>query len=279
MGELSYVKQNYIRYIDSIVKNNKISHAYLIEVGNYEEDLSYVYTFIKMILCGLTYEELLKSDNKIINLVDTGNYPDISIVSSDTSVINKSLITGLQKEFSNKSLLDGKRIYIIQEAEKLNASSANTILKFLEEPEEDIVAFLITNNRYHIIETILSRCQILSLKEEHFNVNVDDNFSDFLDAVVHPNNFFMRYNSYIKDLFSEKAVFKEKLMEVENVILSYLSSEEGIFEEDISFILDRVEKKELIRVVSIIEDELPKLDFNVNYKLWIDSFFSKLIGG
>ena len=53
-----------------------------------------------------------------------------------------------------------------KEADKLNMSSANTILKFLEEPEDDIVAILVANNRYAVIETILSRCQVLSLKNK-----------------------------------------------------------------------------------------------------------------
>ena len=35
----------------------------------------------------------------------------------------------------------------------------------------------------------------------------------------------------------------------------------------------------LLNRISIIEGELPKLDFNVNYKLWLDSLFSKLIIG
>ena len=39
----------------------------------------------------------------------------------------------LQKEYHNTSLLGNKRIYIIMHAECLNASSANTILKFIEE--------------------------------------------------------------------------------------------------------------------------------------------------
>ena len=59
---------------------------------------------------------------------------------------------------------------IIKETEKLNASSANTILKFLEEPEDGIIAILLTDNRYHVLDTILSRCQILSLKENEFKL-------------------------------------------------------------------------------------------------------------
>ena len=39
----------------------------------------------------------------------------------------------LQKEYSNTSLLNNKRIYIIKNAEKMNQASGNTILKFLVE--------------------------------------------------------------------------------------------------------------------------------------------------
>lgn len=277
MAEISNIKENFIHYIDGIIENNKVSHAYLIEVNNYEEDLQYIYSFIKMILCNLKYEKLDHSDNPIIHQIDSGNYPDISIISSDTSVINKSLITNLQKEFSNKSLLDGKRIYIIKEAEKLNGFSANTILKFLEEPEDDIIAFLVTDNRYHVIETILSRCQVLSLKEDKISYELDDNIIDFLDCILHPNQFFLRYNYYIKEVFVEKSILKEQLSFVENILLSYL--EGNLSSDEIVTMLSSIENKDIIRILSIIEDEIPKLDFNLNFKLWIDSLFAKLIGG
>ena len=278
MAEITNIKENYIHYIDGIIKNNKVSHAYLIEVNNYEDDLKYVYDFIKMILCNISYNELKNSDNPIIHLIDSGNYPDISIISSDTGVINKSLIINIQKEFSNKSLLDGKRIYIIKESEKLNGFSANTILKFLEEPEDDIIAFLLTDNRYHVLDTILSRCQVLSLKDDSFIIELDDDLIDFLDCIIHPKNFFIKYNYYIKDVFVEKNVIKEHLMVVENVLLSYLEDHSKV-DDNVSKMLSNKNINEIIQIISVIEDELPRLDFNVNFKLWCDSLFAKLIGG
>ena len=32
--------------------------------------------------------------------------------------------------------------------------------------QNDIIALLLTDNRYHVIDTIISRCQILTLKED-----------------------------------------------------------------------------------------------------------------
>ena len=116
----STIVENYINYIDSIIKNNRISHAYLIELSDYDNDIKYVFDFIKMILCNVSYSELSNCNNSIISLIDSNNYPDLYVIGSDTDIINKSLIIDLQKEFSNKSLLGGKRIYIIKQAEKLN---------------------------------------------------------------------------------------------------------------------------------------------------------------
>ena len=278
MAEESVVKKNYIQYIDGLILNHRISHAFLIEVDNYDKDMVYVYNFIKMILCNCSYKELEKNDNPIIHQIDQNNYPDLRVISSDTNVINKSMIIDLQKEFSNKSLLGGKRIYVIEEAEKLNGYSANTILKFLEEPEEDIIAFLITKNRYHVIETILSRCQVLSLKGEQSSLVLDDIILDFLDCILNPNHFFIQYNHYIKDVFVDKNVMKEHLILIENVIITYLENCNSL-EDKYNKLLSKKEQKDLVKILSIIEDEVPKLEFNVNFKLWMDSLFSKLIGG
>ena len=278
MADLSIIKKNFIKYVDSIIDHHKVSHAYLVEVNNYEDDLSYVYHFIKMILCDLSFEDVDQSDNPIIHQIDTNNYPDITVVSSDTSVINKSLILDLQKEFSNKSLMNGKRIYIIKEAEKLNGYSANTILKFLEDPEDDIIAFLITDSRYHVIDTILSRCQILSLKDDPLISETNDRILDFIDCILHLNSFFMKYHYYIDDLFIDKSAVIEHLFITENIFVCYLENAASI-DQTLYDLLCSVDQSTIIHILSIIEDEVPKLNFNVNFKLWCDSFFSKLIGG
>ena len=51
------------------------------------------------------------------------------------------------------------------------------------------------------------------------------------------------------------------------------------FNEKIGDILSKIEESKLLTYLSIIENELPKLEYNINYKMWIDSLFSKLIIG
>ena len=58
MNQVSLIVQNYIQYINKVISNHKLSHSYLIEINNYDEDLSLVYSFIKMIFNDCTYEDL-----------------------------------------------------------------------------------------------------------------------------------------------------------------------------------------------------------------------------
>ena len=158
----------FYKIIDNISSFNRLSHAYLIEVDNYDDDYQCILDFVKLILCGRNDKnsKCLNCGNcNICSQIDSGNYVDLKIIEPDGNLIRKKQMTSLQEEFNNKSLLDNKRIYIIEECEKMNQSSANTILKFLEEPEDDVVAILIADNRYHVIDTIISRCQIISKRK------------------------------------------------------------------------------------------------------------------
>ena len=54
---------------------------------------------------------------------------------------------------------------LIKEAEKMNSSAANSLLKFLEEPPGDFLAVLETDAVGRILPTIQSRCQVLHFQE------------------------------------------------------------------------------------------------------------------
>lgn len=284
MNELSSVKKNFIDHINNLIVRGKISHAYLIEVSNYNEDFELILSFIKMILCNIKYEELLDADDKIIKLIDNNDYPDVSIVSTEGNIIKKDSMIDLQKEFSNKSLYGSKKIYVIKEAEKLNDHAANTILKFLEEPEDNIIAFLIADSRYHVIETIVSRCQVLSLKDDIDITNDYSFLSDYISYIMNPNDFFINYNTIISKDGFDKTMFKSYLEQIERVFLKVLSTRStrdniddlvGLSES----LFDKISNGQLINYISIIEDEIVKLDYNINFKLWLCSFFARLIGG
>lgn len=277
---------NFFNIVQKLIEFNKISHAYIFEVDDYDRDFQYVLDFVKIILC--------QKENKVTNLhncnecnlcklIDSNNYLDLKIIEPDGTFIKKKQLLDLQVDYSNKSLLDNKRVYIIKEAEKLNSASANTILKFLEEPEDNIVAILVTKNRYHLLETILSRCQVLSLKSNIDVVTNLDTIISFLKCLIKKDDLFIKYAEMINNFLSDKVMAKQFFNDLEIILINYLScsidSVDFSCEQEVFSILRNVSFNDIVRYISIIEEEISKLEYNVNYKLWIDSLFARLIGG
>lgn len=282
MEKLSNVKKKFFNYVDRIIMNNKVSHSYLIELDNYDDDINYVFSFVKMILCNLIYDDLLNSKDKTINLIDSNNYPDLKIIEPIGTSIRKNQLIELQKDYSNKSLLNGKRIYIIKYADKLNVSSANTMLKFLEEPEDNIIAILLTDNRYKLLETIASRCQILSIKENDTSSYYDDNILELLNCVVNPSLFFIKYKYIYENVIVDKNNLIELIHVIESFIINYIKYNNSLienFDVTINDILKKSDNSYLLFVLSTLEEDIDKLQYNVNLKLWMDSLFSKFILG
>ena len=78
--------------------------------------------------------------------------------------IRKRQIKDLLQEFSRASVEPGPRIYIIDEAEKLNQEAGNTLLKTMEEPGNEIYQIMLTTQLSGMLKTIVSRAQILHFK-------------------------------------------------------------------------------------------------------------------
>lgn len=65
------------------------------------------------------------------------------------------------KKLSITSYDGGFKVLIIWQPEKMNATSANKLLKMLEEPPDDTFFFLVTHHLDQILPTILSRTQLV----------------------------------------------------------------------------------------------------------------------
>lgn len=276
MDEIVDYNEKFVGVIENIISFNKLSHAYIIEVNDSDSDYLLVKAFVKFILCKNNVKKVsdLNCDKcEICRLVDDGNYPDILVIEPDGKEIKKGQLLDLQKEYNNKSMLDSNRVYIIKEADKLNLAAANSILKFLEEPEDNIVAILLTKNRYQIIDTILSRCQIIALKKKNSS-NADlDNALSFIRYMLKNGELFVNYKEILDNIMPDKLVAKQILEQVKLIFIDYLE------ENDVMIDLSNVDKNKIVTWVLILESEMKKLDYNVNYKLWLDSLYVKLIGG
>jgi DNA polymerase-3 subunit delta' len=120
----------------------------------------------------------------ICHRIDNNNFTELKIIKPDGLWIKKDQLIELQEEFRMKSLEGNKKVYIIDGAEKLNSQAANSILKFLEEPEPNIIALLITSDVHNVLPTIVSRCQVVSLKGSDDGESSDINFDSISNKTL-----------------------------------------------------------------------------------------------
>lgn len=124
----------------------------------------------------------------------------------------------MMEKFSNKSVYGTYQIYVIHHAEMLNLSSANTILKFLEEPENNIIAVLLSTHRYKVLPTILSRCTVMTLKQEKSNmIDVNDNqilIKLLNNLLIDTEPLIILFNDYYESLFQTKELSLDTLKKI-----------------------------------------------------------------
>ncbi len=307
--------QNTQPIVYKILKNaiidDQYSHAYLIETGGFYDAINFVMAFSKSLLCPL--KKLTKencAECHQCEVIDSGNFPEIEIIAPDGLWIKKEQLQNLQKEFNTKALIGNKRIYIINQAEKLNKSAANSILKFLEEPEGNIIAILMTDNIYNVLSTIRSRCQILRLKSSNKNIDASNPIQKIIKIIKQENEMddetlelktskvieFINYYEknhlntllYIGKLWNDYINSKEELNYAYEIMIDYykdilnykLNKALDIFEinNDIKNIAQKNTQEEICEKINKLVELKELIKYNINSSLLMDKLIMSLEG-
>lgn len=146
------------------IERNRMSHAYLIQGSRGTGKKSFARLIAMTLLCEVRQGVEPCQACNTCHRIMTGNHPDLHWIEPNGRTIKNEQIDLLRKEFVYTGLETTKKIYIVSSAETLTVNAANRILKFLEEPDMDTTAILLTDNGKSIIPTIRSRCQIIDFK-------------------------------------------------------------------------------------------------------------------
>lgn len=98
--------------------------------------------------------QVLKNENaEVILLQGEGVSGEIKI----------DAVRAMRKEIYSTSLSAQGRVVILRNANKLNAASANALLKVIEEPPQGVLFLLTAPSEASVLQTIRSRCNIYTL--------------------------------------------------------------------------------------------------------------------
>ncbi len=248
---------------------NKISQAYLIELNDFTDVEKFLDIFVKLLFCPKNNLTTECSDCEICRLIDENNYPDLKVIDTDGAFIKKEQLLEIKESFVNKSIYNNKQIYVIKDASKLNLSSGNTMLKFLEEPEDNIIAILLTKNRYHVLETILSRCQIFSL-EDNRKKEFDSDFYQLVKTLFLKNKAFLSYNDLL-NIIPNRVIACNKLSDISRYLFLVIHHKQDLLSEILY-----LSEEQIFKIILIIEKYLSRFQYNLNYKLALDCFIVEI---
>lgn len=290
LNEVTIEKQPVLsKILNKINRSSVNTQAYLL-VGRSKEKLnSYVLTLSKVLICPNKYEENCKNCN-ICRRIDEGVFGELKIIAPVNKVIKKDAVISLRDAFQTRSIEGKNLVYIISDVDALNSSAANSLLKFLEEPSGNTVAIFTTTNYNMVMDTIVSRCQVIKVNNEldtnKENLikqitgleqeNIDKVISMLLDVELKPTMAMAKMKEDFLSVFSDREQLQRAVLTIILIYKDILNYKVGgnleyFNKESLKNIIDNQKIDVLTKKITFVLENMNKLDYNVNTLLFMDN--------
>lgn len=153
-----------VKILQDELTSERINHAYLFTGKDGVGKKSLSLQFARALLC-----QEIKNDScdqcLTCQKTEHHNHPDLRVIDleEDSKVIKIDQVRELQHELAYKPYEGGRKIYIIDNADKMTPEAANSLLKTLEEPPAYAVLILLAEEINQLLPTVISRCQLIKL--------------------------------------------------------------------------------------------------------------------
>lgn len=152
-------------HLQNAIAMNKVSHAYIIN-GERNAGKEFIAKVFAMALQCEKKEVEPCGECHSCKQALSNNQPDIIYISHEKP--NTIGVEDIRAQINNdiviKPYSSPRKIYIVNEGEKMTPQAQNALLKTLEEPPEYAVIVILTTNVEALLPTVLSRCVVLNMK-------------------------------------------------------------------------------------------------------------------
>lgn len=165
-----------------------------------------------------------------------------------------------------------ERIWICKplSSDVFGVESANTLLKILEEPLTRVVFFFLTRNKSDIIETMISRCQVVPVTARFLGYKKDNNILEIAENLP-PTN--AKEALMLAEKFLNKS--KELMMAPEELLRELQTCYRQVLS---GCSADRMQSQRIINAINLIEETKNRLNALVNPQNAIDDMFMMMAG-
>lgn len=158
-------QQDIKKHLQNAIFLRKASHAYIISGEKDSGKMMLAEAFAATLLCEENGQDACGECHSC-KQAQSRNHPDIRYVMHEkpATISVEDIRQQINNDIVIKPYAGSHKIYIVDEAEKMNKAAQNALLKTIEEPPEYAVILLLTTNASGFLQTILSRCVTLELK-------------------------------------------------------------------------------------------------------------------
>lgn len=252
--------------LKNAVQKNKVLHSYMFIGSKLTQKAEVAKEFAQEILC-LSKENVPCEECKSCVEIKNLNHPDFIRIKleDDINSIKIEQIRKLQEDIVKKPIVSEKKVYIIEDSDKMTVGAQNCLLKTLEEPPEYAIIILLVENENLILNTIKSRCTKIIFTEETEKEMTEEQRNIYSEL----ERIFCNIDNYT-------------LLDVLNKLDILYKGEKNIFEilEYINVILYKniTTDKRNIEYITYVEETKRRLQLNANYNMCIDNLLIKIWG-
>ena len=156
--ELEHLQPQLFKEFNQILKSDRMNHAYLFS-GDFAS-FDFALYLAKSRFCENLQDGLPCGECRECQLIAENEFSDVKIVKPSGQVIKTDTIRELMRDFSRSGFEGKSQVFIIQNCEKMHVNAANSLLKFIEEPQSSSYMILLTSDENKVLPTIKSRTQI-----------------------------------------------------------------------------------------------------------------------
>ena len=146
----------------SEIASGKLSHAYLIEGGEGCGKTYFARFAAAAVLCTGDKPPCGKCPSCVKALA--GSHPDLFYFSPDKKAsMGVETVRDIKKSLFFMPNDGDRKVYIIDDAQKMTVQAQNALLKFIEEPPASVLLFIVADKKESLLPTVVSRTRIISL--------------------------------------------------------------------------------------------------------------------
>lgn len=243
-------QERVVSWLQSAIEQRRLAHAYLFTDSNIAQTKKMAVELAKVLNCERSGRDACDICPTCIQ-IKHGNHPDVLAIQPDGAYIKIDQVRAVQAAFRYRAPDKIRRVLIIEEAEKMRLETANSLLKFLEEPISPMVAILLTDKKERVLPTIQSRCQWVRFAKPALHIRQGSYLEKGYDAISANIIAALKYqHEYIH---MESAEVNQLVGKITDWSRAFLKGEESaLLDAQIGWLAEELEQKRAMGFLELL---------------------------